>query len=415
MDVADLINLQDSKVVEVRLDKHDVIITIETIESSVACRVCGKELSKRHGSDKERKLRHLSILGKRTYIIYKPHRYICESCDDNPTTTATPGWHKRDSSYTIDYENHVLMELINSTIVDVSIKEALTEAAVLGIIDRHVESSVDWDSIAILDVLGIDEIALKKGYKDYVTLITSRHDGIIRLLAVLKGKEKAEIKAFFNSIPCRLKKTVTAICTDMYDGYINAAKSVFKNKTIIVVDRFHIAKQYRGELDKYRQKILKQLKNELSPHEYIKLKGAMHILRRNNECLTKNEKVILDNLFSHAPELAQAYKLAIKLTQILNTHMSREEALIKIHSWAKEVKQSTLTCFNKFIKTLNKYKQQVVNYFIDRNSSGFVEGLNNKVKVLKRRCYGIFNLKHFFQRLHLDISGYDILLCDSTC
>jgi len=201
----------------------------------------------------------------------------------------------------------------------------------------------------------------------------------------------------------------------MYDGYINAAKSVFKNKTIIVVDRFHIAKQYRGELDKYRQKILKQLKNELPHHEYGKLKGAMHILLRNNECLTNNEKTILDNLFSHSPELAQAYKLAIKLTKILNTHMNREEALIKINEWIKEVKQSKLLCFNKFIKTLNKYKQHVINYFIDRNSSGFVEGLNNKVKVLKRRCYGIFNLKHFFQRLHLDISGYDILLRNSAC
>jgi len=415
MDVADLIKLQDSKVVDVKLDKDDVLITIETTESSIACRICGKQLTKRHGSDQERRLRHLSILGKRTYIIYKPHRYICDDCDNHPTTTATPSWHNRDSQYTIDYENHVLMELINSTIVDVSIKEALTEESVNGIVNRHIESSVDWESFTTLDVLGIDEIALKKGYKDYVTIITSRHEDRIRLLAVLRGKEKAVIKAFFKSIPRRLKKTVTAICTDMYDGYINAAKSVFKKQTIIVVDRFHIAKQYRGELDKYRQKILKQLKDELPHHEYERLKGAMHVLRRNNECLSKREKLILDNLFSHSPELAQAYKLAIKLTQILNTHMSSEEALIKINAWIKEVKQSQLTCFNKFIKTLNKYKQYVINYFIDRNSSGFVEGLNNKVKVLKRRCYGIFNLKHFFQRLHLDISGYSILLGNSSC
>jgi transposase len=415
MDVADLIELQDSKVIDVSLDKHDIIITIETTEASVACHICGKQLTKRHGSDQDRKLRHLPILGKRTYIIYKPHRYICNDCDNNPTTTATPRWHNRDSQYTIDYENHILMELINSTILDVATKEELTEASVTGIVDRHIKSSVDWESFTILDVLGIDEIALKKGYKDYVTIITSRHDGVIRLLAVLRGKEKTIIKAFFKSIPRRLKKTVTAICTDMYDGYINAAKSVFKKQTIIVVDRFHIAKQYRGELDKYRQKILKQLKDELPHHEYEKLKGAMHILRRNNECLTKREKVILDNLFSHSPELAQAYKLAIKLTQILNTYMIREEALIKINAWIKEVKQSQLTCFNKFIKTLNKYKQYVINYFIDRNSSGFVEGLNNKVKVLKRRCYGIFNLKHFFQRLHLDISGYSILLGNSSC
>jgi transposase len=415
MNIADLIDLQDSKVVNVVLDRYDVIITVETTESSVACHVCQRKLTKLHGCDKERKLRHLSILGKRTYIVYKPNRYICEECNNNPTTTATPSWHHRDSSYTIDYETHVLMELINSTVVDVSIKESLTESCVMGIVNRHIKSSVDWGSIIMLDVLGIDEIALKKGYKDYVTLITSRHHDKITLLAILKGKEKSIIKAFFKSIPHRLKKTVTAICTDMYDGYINAAKSVFKKKTIIVVDRFHVTKQYRGELDKYRQKILKQLKNELPHYEYEKLKGAMYILRRHSECLTKEEKVILDNLFSRSPTLAQAYKLAIKLTQLFNTHMDRDEALIKIQTWIKEVKKSKLVCFNKFMKTLNKYKQQVVNYFIDRNSSGFVEGLNNKVKVLKRRCYGIFNLKHFFQRLHLDISGYDILLYNSAC
>ena len=88
-------------------------------------------------------------------------------------------------------------------------------------------------------------------------------------------------------------------------------KSVIKNKTIIVADRYHVAKLYRSGLDKYRQKILKQLKHELPHHEYEKLKGSMHILRRTNECLTKNEKTILDNLFSHAPELAQAYSTAV--------------------------------------------------------------------------------------------------------
>src|SRR3989338_11240912 len=169
MDIADLIRLQDSKVVNVSIDKRDnIFITVETTESSVACHVCGKQLTKRHGCDQERKLRHLSILGNQTYIIYKPHRYLCEDCDNNPTTTSTTSWHNRDSSYTIDYENHVLMELINSTIVDVSIKESLTEPSVMGIVDRHVASSVNWKSIQSLDVLGIDEIALKKGYKDYV-------------------------------------------------------------------------------------------------------------------------------------------------------------------------------------------------------------------------------------------------------
>ena len=50
--------------------------------------------------------------------------------------------------------------------------------------------------------------------------------------------------------------------------------------------------------------------------------------------------------------------------------------------------------------------EEISNYFLARQNSGFVEGLNNKIKVLKRRCYGIFNLSHLFQRLSLDLEGY---------
>jgi transposase len=61
-----------------------------------------------------------------------------------------------------------------------------------------------------------------------------------------------------------------------------------------------------------------------------------------------------------------------------------------------------------FIKTLKKFKNEIANYFINRQTSGSVKGFNNKIKVVKRRCYGIFNLKHLFQRLHLDTAGYGL-------
>lgn len=309
----------------------------------------------------------------------------------------------------------MLMELINSTIADVSVKHELTEDCIIGIMDRHIQSEINWDSLDHIGVLGIDEIALKKGYKDYVTLITSRHNNNVRLLAVIKGREKLKIKAFLRNIPGRLKNTVEAICVDMYDGFLNAAKEVFKKKTIIVVDRFHVSKLYRKELDKYRQKILKELKQVLSKQEYEKLKGAMHVLRKSHECMSKKEIEIAQQLFLYSPELAEAYRLDIKLTQIFNTHMRKEDALKKLNAWIVEVKRSKLRCFVTFVKTLKKYKNEIANYFIDRNTSAFVEGVNTKAKVLKRRCYGIFSVKRLFQRLHLDLSGYRLFAEGSIC
>ena len=89
--------------------------------------------------------------------------------------------------------------------------------------------------------------------------------------------------------------------------------------------------------------------------------------------------------------------------------MVQKKAEQLISEWISEVEKSELTCYNSFIKTLRKYKNEIINYFRGRKNSGFMEGINNKIKVMKRRCYGIFNLKHFFQRLVLDVQGYALL------
>lgn len=63
-----------------------------------------------------------------------------------------------------------------------------------------------------------------------------------------------------------------------------------------------------------------------------------------------------------------------------------------------------LTCFNAFIKTLTKYQPYIANYFKARKNSGFVEGLNNNIKVMKRRCYGLMSTETIFQRLTIDLN-----------
>ena len=147
---------------------------------------------------------------------------------------------------------------------------------------------------------------------------------------------------------------------------------------------------------------------ELSPEEYQSLKSASAILVSKNECYSRDDKVKLEMLFKYSPALKAAYRFARQLTSIFNTKHRKETAENKINEWIEKVNTSDVSCFNGFINTLNKYKSEVINYFIDRNTSGFVEGLNNKIKVIKRRCYGIFNIKHLFQRIFLDLDGYQL-------
>ena len=68
---------------------------------------------------------------------------------------------------------------------------------------RNIDTEVRWDEIKRLDTIGLDEISLKKGHGDFVTIVTSRVDGKTTILAILKGREKATVKEFLYSILSR--------------------------------------------------------------------------------------------------------------------------------------------------------------------------------------------------------------------
>ena len=196
---------------------------------------------------------------------------------------------------------------MNSTVIDVSIKEGLSYEAVQGIIDRRVSEKVDWTEFNELEEVGIDEIASKKGHKDFFTMVTTQlATGALRVLGVLEGREKATVKKFFLSIPKKLRKTIRVVCSDMYEGYINAVKEVLGKRVQVVVDRFHVAKLYRQKLDKLRQKELKRLKKELPEADYKEFKGVMWLLRKTPAELTPEELEILSRLFKYTPLLGSA-------------------------------------------------------------------------------------------------------------
>lgn len=204
-------------------------------KKEIICRCCGKPIEP-NGYSQTILLRHLPILGRKTFIEITPARGRCSHCDGNPTTSQKLDWYDRKSPHTKAYEKHILLSLVNSTIVDVSVKEDVGYKAIEAIVDRYICEKIDWSEIKNIGLLGIDEISSKKGYKDYLTIVTSRVAHEIKILAVLKGHEKDTIKAFLSTIPKKLRKTIIAVCTDMCDGFINAAKEVFGKKVPIVVD-----------------------------------------------------------------------------------------------------------------------------------------------------------------------------------
>jgi len=401
----ELLGLSDIEIQEVKLTRDNrVVIRVKSTRDKTECHQCGGPTNL-YGYGRMLQLRHLPMLGKPTLIEITPPRGICPKCDKT-TTTQTLSWFDRNAHHTKAYEQHILLSLVHSTLADVSIKENISEQSIQLMLDKTISQIIDWKHIKKLGVMGLDEISLKKGYQDFVTLITHRMQGEIRILSVIRGREKASIKAFLSSIPQKKRKTISAVCCDLYDGYMNAAKEVFGDTIPVVADRYHVAKLYRGCLVSLRKKELMRLRQSLPAEEYQSLKIAIAILVKQKDCYSKQEKKTLEKLFRYSPALKAAYRYARQLTAVFNGKHRKVTAKKKINEWVATVKISEVTCFNRFIETLEKRQDEIANYFIHRDTSGFVEGFNNKVKVMKRRCYGIFNVNHFFQRLLLDLSGY---------
>jgi transposase len=269
---------------------------------------------------------------------------------------------------------------------------------------------VNWEDFDALPIIGLDEIALRKGKRDFVLIVSAQQAEGVAILAVLPDRQKATVRAFLETIPERLRATLDTICTDMWEGYVNAARefaAAHEEVTIeIVIDRFHVAQAYRRAVDKLRKQVQRRLKQQLSDEAYAELKGVLTVFRKNNADLRDDQRQQLRLFLDYAPDLKQAYTLREELTALFEMKLSREEALRRLDAWQAKVERSGLTCFDAFLKTLANWREEITNYFSKRLSSGFVEGLNNKIKTIKRRCYGLTNVGHLFQRILLDLTGF---------
>lgn len=396
---------------DVQIEKRDTsskkgfVLTLTSTLKGTTCKCCGKPIDKFYGYSNEITLRHLPILDKTVWLKIKPKRYQCPDCDNGPTTTQTCSWYDSKSPHTKAYEQWLLRDLINSTITDVSMKRGIGEAAVEGIINRYIHQQVDWQAIKTIPLLGIDEIALKKGHKDFVVIVTAINEqGEKHILAVLPDRKKDTVNAFLAAIPVLQKATIQRVCVDMYEGYSNAVYEALSG-VVVIVDRFHVAKNYRGCADKARKQEMRALKKTLSDKEYAELKGVMWIFRKRWEDITKEQQVPLLILFRYSPMLQQVYTFREVMTSIFNRSLTKAQAVTELEAWIQQIQELDLNCFDSFVGTLRKWMDEITNYFIQRQSSGFVEGINNKIKVIKRRCYGIYDLGRLFQHIWLDVEG----------
>jgi hypothetical protein len=112
------------------------------------------------------------------------------------------------------YDDHLLLQLVNSTVEVVSIKECLGYDSVLGVLERRISASVDWGQYTALGVIGLDEIARKKGHRNFVVIVTARltEDRMV-ILAVLPNRQKDTVVEFLLSQSVCSRPSIRCVVT----------------------------------------------------------------------------------------------------------------------------------------------------------------------------------------------------------
>ena len=416
------LKLNSIKVKGVTIDSNgDYHIYVSCTANSTLCHKCGHKITKSHGQSDESIIEHLPIFDQCVFIHVKWPRFKCDKCDnDNSTTSFKPKWVNDTGNKTRVYENYCLKFLINSTIKDVSEKLNTTEEIIEGIIKRNIKTNINWMEIKPT-IIGLDEIALRKGHSHYVTIVSDLSDNKkVKILGVFDGNSKKDILPFLQSIPKEILLSLEGVTIDMGASYFSTLKELIDDvdrfNRIVTIDRFHVAKLLGDKVDKERKKVIKNLKIEFENDDdkLESIKRTMWPFRHHRDDLSEDENDRLEKLFELAPSLKECYKLREELYGIFEIEgLSKKEGKEKIDEWCKKANLFETKGFNpftSFIKTYRNFEENILNYFTNRISSGPVEGLNNKIKVIKRRGFGFRNIANFAKRLFLDINYKPIFL-----
>jgi transposase len=265
------LDIEDVEVLKVASDGEAIHIQVEITLKYVHCERCGRKIMTFHGYGDWVKVQHLPSFGRKVFIHYRPKRYECPYGDNHPTTRQQLKWHELNSPHTKAYDEYLLRCLVNSTMQDVSTKERFGYDAVKGVLERCVALQVDWTRYQRLGVIGLDEIARLKGHGDFITIVSAQlPHGQLAILGVLANREKDTVKGFLESIPSKLWATIGRVCSDLYEGDLQAVSEVLP-KARQVIDRFHVAKMYREAADDLRKTELTRLRKTLAKADYQQL------------------------------------------------------------------------------------------------------------------------------------------------
>ena len=409
------LNSKEIKILDVKQRGNGLIeVDIENRKKKVRCPICSKFTSSVHGKLKPIKSVYLDSCGSKVDLIIYKKRYHCYNCNKIFTEKLNINTSKGNISNKVKIQ--IRKDLLNYNLSLKYIAEknrvsiTFVENEMLDII-----SGMPKYVFNLPRVISFDEFKADTKEGKYAFIL---NDPIHKkVLDILPNRKKEYLLQYFTH--CQNRYSVEFVISDMYEPYLLVTQIMFP-KAKYVVDRFHYTTYIMDALDDIRIRLQKLYGEKSKEYKLLKNKKNVSLLRKySNEInwwvFTKRYKNghmvdilpidILDDILKISNDLMEGYYLKEEFLDIIH-HSNQMDVEIQINKWISKCIEKNIVEFIEAAKTISRWKEYILNSFIDeRYSNGYTEGTNNKIKVIKRIAFGYKSFELFRGRILYIFNG----------
>jgi transposase len=346
----------------------------------------------------ERRWRHLDSCQFMTYLHAQPPRI---ACPEHGRLQVELPWATEGARFTNMFEALAIDVLLAANVKRAAQLLRITWDEAWGVLQRAVARGRLAKDYAVPEYLGVDEKAIAKGHR-YMTLVCDLKQGTVEYV----GEERKEesLATYFAAFEPAQCAGIKAICMDMWQAYINAARAAVPGADDkIVFDRFHIMQHVLNALDRVRRRENKALRADGDE----RLVRTKYLWLRSQENLTDVAAAQFSELKEATLKTARAWALKESLRTLWD-YASRGWAERFWRRWYFWATHSRLAPMIEAAQLIQRHLHNVLTYFTHRVTNAVAEGLNSKIATIQKRACGFRNHNHFKTAVYFHCGGLNL-------
>jgi transposase len=350
-----------------------------TTSKKTICGVCGKVYYSWYDS-RFKQSRDLSDGDHPVYIEVEVRRIFCKHCK------AVKQERLEILSKNTKFTQRLALSIgglcRTMTIQDVATRMDLDRRTVKELEKEYMREQLRKIGEAKPTAIGVDEISIKKG-SQYRIIVSDLHK---HRPIWFGGHDRFEesMDEFYEWLGSRRRKRIKLVVMDMWKPFRKSARKYLPETTKIMIDKFHLM----SPLSKAFGNIQKDDYYKLGWKKRLKIKGRRRILLSNRENLTIEDQQKLGLLLNNSRSLKKAYLLKESFDRFWKYKTARG-AWKYLKKWKASAR--SFSDYQSFVRTMERNWNEIAPYFEIKNKVplGYVEGFNNKIRVIQRKCYGL--------------------------